>query len=81
MNIPRTECVTRDPTDKTLYIPRCKGNEMQMVQVASLEDLQGFSRNSWGILEPSWEEDRVQGVLALFMDEHSLIIQRPISLV
>ena len=36
---------------------------MQMVQITTLEDLSGLSRNSWGILEPKWEEDRVQGTL------------------
>lgn len=57
---------------------------MQMVQVTSVEELHGLSRNPWGILEPSWEEDRVQGVLyfvALFKYGLALIIHTPNSLV
>ena len=47
---------------KSCFIPRCKGNVMQMVRIASMQDLKSLSRNAWGILEPNWEEDREEGM-------------------
>ncbi|KAJ2611754.1 hypothetical protein H4S08_003004 [Coemansia sp. RSA 1365] len=38
---------------KTVYVPRCDGNVMDMVKLESTQDLDTLPRNKWGIPEPS----------------------------
>jgi hypothetical protein len=38
---------------------------MQMVRLHSREDWLNLPKNSWGIPEPDWDEEREQGALLL----------------
>ena len=41
-----------------VFVPRCRGLEMQMVLLQSYKDYESLPRNSWGIPEPLWDEQR-----------------------
>ena len=40
---------------KKVFVPRCHGNEMQMVLINSFKDYLSIPINSWGFREPLWE--------------------------
>jgi 5-formyltetrahydrofolate cyclo-ligase len=39
-----------------VFVPRCRGMEMQMVRLQSFKDYESLPINSWGIPEPIWNE-------------------------
>ncbi|KAF9914017.1 hypothetical protein BX616_009136 [Lobosporangium transversale] len=43
---------------KTCYVPRCKGEDMDMVKVESWEDFVSLPKNNWNIPEPRMDEIR-----------------------
>ncbi|KAF9171881.1 hypothetical protein BGX20_006747, partial [Mortierella sp. AD010] len=43
---------------KSCYVPRCKGEVMDMVKIESWEDFVSLPKNSWNIPEPKFDELR-----------------------
>ncbi|KAJ1662374.1 hypothetical protein IW140_005936 [Coemansia sp. RSA 1813] len=44
---------------KSVYVPRCDGELMDMVRLQGHDDLASLSRNKWGIPEPAMDRDAV----------------------
>ncbi|KAG0367582.1 5, 10-methenyltetrahydrofolate synthetase-like protein [Gamsiella multidivaricata] len=44
--------------NKSCYVPRCKGSNMDMVKIESWEDFMSLPKNSWNIPEPAHDESR-----------------------
>ncbi|KAF9409381.1 hypothetical protein BGZ94_001972 [Podila epigama] len=44
--------------NKSCYVPRCHGKDMDMVKINSWDDFLSLPKNSWGIPEPKLEDDR-----------------------
>ncbi|CAO3567700.1 unnamed protein product [Mortierella alpina] len=43
---------------KSCYVPRCKGQIMDMVKIESWEDFLALPKNSWNIPEPTFDQSR-----------------------
>ncbi|KAF9950138.1 hypothetical protein BGZ72_008140 [Mortierella alpina] len=43
---------------KSCYVPRCKGQIMDMVKIESWEDFLALPKNSWNIPEPTFDQVR-----------------------
>ncbi|KAF9177923.1 hypothetical protein BGZ50_008241, partial [Haplosporangium sp. Z 11] len=43
---------------KSCFVPRCKGETMDMVKIESWDDFLALPKNSWGIPEPGFDEQR-----------------------
>ncbi|KAG9320007.1 hypothetical protein KVV02_003112 [Mortierella alpina] len=43
---------------KSCYVPRCKGQIMDMVRIESWEDFLALPKNSWNIPEPTFDQAR-----------------------
>ncbi|KAG0286801.1 hypothetical protein BGZ98_004954, partial [Dissophora globulifera] len=45
-------------SEKSCYVPRCKGKNMDMVKIESWEDFISLPKNNWNIPEPTQDDPR-----------------------
>ncbi|KAF9571490.1 hypothetical protein BGW38_008611, partial [Lunasporangiospora selenospora] len=47
--------------EKSCYVPRCKGKDMDMVKIESWDDFLALPKNNWNIPEPTQDQIRENG--------------------
>ena len=53
-------------TGKRVFVPYIDGQDMRMIEAASLSEVESFSSNRWGIPEPTSIEGRADGKASQF---------------